>query len=111
IYLNQGSQGLISIRWDGTDQRSHIRVTGITTFGMMDYDAYIRDHSEGHSDIIPGLLPDPKYMMEPQTPTTATWLRMAPEGFSALALINNDIYTVTVPYVGEAPTISVANPE
>jgi len=111
IYLNQGSQGLISIRWDGTDQRSHIRVTGITTFGMMDYDAYIRDHSEGHTDVIPGLLPDPKYMMEPQTPTTATWLRMAPVGNTALALINNDIYTVTVPYVGEAPTISVANPD
>jgi len=113
IYMNQGSQGLISIRWDGTDQKSHVRVTGITTFGMMDYEGYIRDHSsgEGHDHALtPHLLPDPKYMMEPQTPTSATWLRMAPVGDQALALINNDIYTVTVPVAGEAPTISVSNP-
>jgi Tol biopolymer transport system component len=113
IYMNQGSQGLISIRWDGTDQKSHVRVTGITTFGMMDYEGYIRDHAsgDGHDHSMrPQLLPDPKYMMEPQTPTSATWIRMAPEGDQAMALINNDIYTVTVPLAGEAPTISVSNP-
>ncbi len=113
IYMNQGAQGLISIRWDGTDQKSHVRVTGITTFGMMDFEGYIRDHAsgDGHDHALkPQLLPDPKYMMEPQTPTSATWLRMAPEGDQALALINNDIYTVTVPMAGEAPTISVSNP-
>lgn len=37
---------------------------------------------------------------------------MAPEGDQAMALINNDIYMVTVPKVGgKTPTISVANPE
>lgn len=113
IYLNQGSQGLVSIRWDGTDRKSHVRVTGITTFGMMDYDGYIRDHMSGGDHehaLTPHLLPDPKYMREPQTPTSATWIRMAPEGDQALALINNDIYTVTVPVAGEAPTISVSDP-
>ena len=113
IYMNQGNQGLISIRWDGTDQKSHVKVTGITTFGMMDYEGYIRDHAsgDGHDHALtPQLLPDPKYMMEPQTPSSATWLRMAPEGDLAMALINNDIYTVTVPMAGEAPTISVSNP-
>ncbi len=113
IYMNQGSQGLISIRWDGTDPKSHVRVTGITTFGMMDYEGYIRDHAtgDGHDHALtPHLLPDPKYMMEPQTPSSATWLRMAPMGDQAMALINNDIYTVTVPLAGEAPTISVSNP-
>ena len=28
IYLYSGSQGLVSIRWDGTDQRAHLKVTG-----------------------------------------------------------------------------------
>jgi hypothetical protein len=37
---------------------------------------------------------------------------MAPEGDQALAAVNNDLYVVTVPYVGgETPTVSVANPE
>ena len=37
---------------------------------------------------------------------------MAPVGDQALATVNNDVYVVTVPYVGgETPTIAVSNPE
>jgi len=28
IYLYSGGEGLVSIRWDGTDQRTHLRITG-----------------------------------------------------------------------------------
>ena len=35
---------------------------------------------------------------------------MAPEGDKAMALISNHIYVVTVPKLGQTPTISVANP-
>jgi Tol biopolymer transport system component len=28
IYLTHGSRGLVSIRWDGTDEREHLKVTG-----------------------------------------------------------------------------------
>ena len=31
IYL-YGSKGLSSIRWDGTDEKVHVKVTGITTY-------------------------------------------------------------------------------
>ncbi len=33
IYLNSSADGLISIRWDGTDQKSHLKVTGKTRAG------------------------------------------------------------------------------
>lgn len=42
----------------------------------------------------------------------ASLILMAPEGDQALVQIVNDLYVVTVPYVGgETPTISVAKPE
>jgi Tol biopolymer transport system component len=28
IYLSHGSRGLVSVRWDGTDEKQHLRVTG-----------------------------------------------------------------------------------
>ena len=31
IYLYSGGEGLVSIRWDGTDARTHVKVTGLRT--------------------------------------------------------------------------------
>jgi Tol biopolymer transport system component len=43
---------------------------------------------------------------------SASWIRMAPSGDQALAMVVNDLYVVTVPQVSDkAPTISVANPD
>lgn len=80
IYLHHGSNGLVSIRWDGTDQRRHVRVTG---------------------QRLPGA----------DSPMNASVIKKAPEGDQALAQVNNHLYTVTVPQMGQAPTISVSNPE
>ena len=33
IYLHSGARGLLSIRWDGTDEKAHVRVTGVTLPG------------------------------------------------------------------------------
>ncbi|MBM4185174.1 MAG: amidohydrolase [Gemmatimonadetes bacterium] len=30
IYLSHGTRGLVSLRWDGTDEKEHLRVTGFT---------------------------------------------------------------------------------
>ncbi len=30
IYLHAGARGLVSVRWDGTDEKQHLRVTGFT---------------------------------------------------------------------------------
>jgi len=99
IYLYHGEKGLSSIRWDGTDEKVHLKVSGITTFPALVY-------SQEHCLLIAGEQ-EPK--PEPSKPAV---LMMSPAGGQAMALINNDVYVVDVPMIGgETPSISVANPE
>ena len=81
IYLYSGSKGLLSIRWDGTDEKEIIKVTGIKTYNA-------------------------------KNPSTASVVYMAPEGDQALAKINNEIYSFTIPfYGGESITIELSDAE
>lgn len=92
-----GSEGLVSIRWDGTDEKSIVKITGITTYGSA------RDIIDHHS--LPETATEPS-----KKPSDADLILMAPEGDQALAQINNEIYTITIPYVGgETITINVAD--
>jgi imidazolonepropionase-like amidohydrolase/Tol biopolymer transport system component len=97
IYLYGGQKGLVSIRWDGTDEKSHLKVTGIMTYGTI--------ADENHCMLV-------ESATEPQRePSNAAVILIAPEGDQALAKINNDVYVVTIPKIGaEAPKISVADP-
>ncbi len=79
IYLHAGARGLVSVRWDGTDEKEHLKVTGFSA-------------NRGGP------------------PANASSIRMSPAGGRALAKVGNDLYLVTVPQVGEAPTVSVRNP-
>lgn len=96
IYLYSGSKGLLSIRWDGTDEKVHLKVSGIMTYGSV-----LDEHM--HCMMI-------ESATEPQRePSNADVIKMAPKGDQAFAQINNEIYVVTVPKTGgEAPKISVA---
>ncbi len=98
IYLSHGTKGLVSIRWDNTDEKQHVKITGITTFPVREM--------EEHCMLV-------ESETEPtQEPSAPDFITMAPEGDQALAKINNDIYIVTIPKVGgEVPTISVADPK
>jgi Tol biopolymer transport system component len=81
IYMNHPKRGLISLRWDGTDEKAYVIVKGGKTFGA-------------------------------KKASNASVIIMAPDGDQALAQVNNDMYVVTVPYVGgETPEISVASPD
>jgi Tol biopolymer transport system component len=102
IYLYQGSKGLVSIRWDGTDEKEHVKVTGITVYGTTVNDYENINHC---------MLSESE--MEPQQqPSNASVVMMAPEGNQAMAQINNEIYVITVPKTGgETPKVSVSNPE
>lgn len=84
IYLNS-SDGLISMRWDGTDQKKHVQVDGITVYGS----SYDENHLLADSPTAPK-----------KKPAKANTILRAPKGDYALAQINNDIYLVTIPYVG-----------
>lgn len=83
IYLYARRDGLISIRWDGTDQRAHLKVTGPPNPG-----------AEG-------------------PPPPAGLVMIAPTGDKAFASIGRDLYVIgAIPVIGaEAPSVSVANPE
>ncbi|MBA3343412.1 MAG: PD40 domain-containing protein [Gemmatimonadaceae bacterium] len=82
IYLYSQSDGLISIRWDGSDQRNHLKVTGAK-------------------------FPEPA----PGGPTAAAaaLVRLSPSGDQALVQVANDLYVVPVPFAGESPSIGLAD--
>ncbi len=96
IYLYSGQKGLLSIRWDGTDEKVHLKVSGITTYGSV-------LEAENHCMMV-------ESATEPtREPSNADVIKMAPKGDQALAQINNEIYVVTVPKTGgDAPKINVA---
>ncbi len=97
IYLSNGS-GLSSIRWDGTDEKKIVSVTGIITFG------------NSHKDNVDFGHVDDDIVEERNNASRPVEVYMAPEGDKAMALITNDVYVVTVPKYGQTPTISVSNP-
>lgn len=104
IFLSSG-RGLSSVRWDGTDEKQLVAITGITVFGSNPADDHL-NFGQRRPDVLPMDL-DAK---ENNPPSRAAWIRMAPQGDKALAQINNDIFVVTVPKIGQTPTISVSNP-
>ncbi len=126
IFAYSFQDGLLSFRWDGTDRKSHLKVTGpmppgfggqLTLDAQMvhnmarntlggraarpalgdeNYQAHL-----GHNDLEPS---------PPQAPP-ASLVMMSPQGGQALAMVGMDFYTITVPQVGAtAPTVSVAAP-
>ncbi|MGH7540666.1 MAG: amidohydrolase family protein [Gemmatimonadota bacterium] len=81
IHLSHSEDGLVSIRWDGTDPKGHVKVVGSRRPGA-------------------------------EVPNQASLILMAPRGDQALAYVDQDLFTVTVPRVGgDTPSISVAEPE
>lgn len=126
IFLNAGGGTLMSIRWDGTDPKMYVRISGITTYGSI---ADADDHSNHeHTSInsnayVMGkammkadplnycMLPEGSSSREPQNmPSSASVILMAPEGNLALAQVNNNVYVVTVPETGKLTSINVGTP-
>ncbi|MGE0770303.1 MAG: amidohydrolase family protein [Cyclobacteriaceae bacterium] len=98
IYLYNGRDALVSIRWDGTDQKEHVKVSGITTYGSI---------LEEGSCMLKETAQEPR-----REPSPASLLKVSPDGKMALAQVNNEVYVVTIPMVGgETPKISVADAE
>ncbi len=127
-----GREGLVSFRWDGTDLKTHLKVTGplppgaggtpLTLDAGMEADASqrwiggraLRPVAAGSaaSDATLGgaMHLDPAEPTPPQPPPAAL-VMMAPKGDQALAMVGMDLYTITIPQVGAtAPTVSVVDP-
>jgi Tol biopolymer transport system component len=104
IYLNHGGKGLISIRWDGTDEKAHLKLTGIKTYGSSD--VFGLEH-----DVHAALPAHQDGWRENNTASRPSVIKISPDGTHALAKINNDVYSVIIPKIGKTPTISLAKAE
>ena len=107
IYLNQNG-ALISIRWDGTDEKVLARVTGIATYGISILKDQEHMHELNASDFCL-LTEKAAQAMEVQLPSVAAQVNISPSGDRALAQVNNDIYVLTLPKTGKVANISVAD--
>jgi hypothetical protein len=84
IYVWAGTEGLVSMRYDGSDRRTVVKVTGPPP--------------------PPPAVPPPT----PQPPPPPDEVVLSPDGSRALVLAERNVYLITVPPVGgQAPTVSV----
>lgn len=107
IYLNN-SGNLLTIKWDGTDEKILAKITGITTYG------FIRKNDKGWPyPVMDCILQerDETDAKEINPPSSADQINMSPTGNRAFAQINNEIYLVTIPKAGKTINISVSSAE
>jgi len=104
IYLNNGSGDLLSINWLGTDEKTIVHITGITTYGISIY-------KHGRPDMGDNCMLSEKEAeaTEMTQPSPAGTIFMSPTGKRVIAQINNEIYMATIPETGKMVTISVAD--
>ena len=83
LWIYESGDGLVSMRWDGTDRQAHLKVTG--------YQA-------------PGGGPNAQARQ-------ATQLQVSPDGHRVLAQVDNMLFIVPLPMTGgTTPTVSVTQP-
>jgi Tol biopolymer transport system component len=103
IYFDNRGGNLVSIKWDGTDEKQLAHITGITTYGIsiLDGQPIQQDNclmSEKMAEAAELSLPSP-----------AVRITLSPTGRRALAMINNEIYVATIPQTGKMVNISLAD--
>lgn len=112
IYAYSPAEGLVSFRWDGTDVKRYLQVSGPPRAGG------VASIDPDDVEFLPRTLtgvrhrPDSVTDMEPNRPPPPAGLVMiSPRGGRALAQVGSHIYTIEIPEVGgPTPNISVANP-
>jgi len=103
IYLNNGNGDLLSIKWDGTDEKTIAHVTGITTYGIS---IYKNGRPTGDNDMLSEAAGQASEVSQPSPAAVVT---LSPAGNRAIAEINNEIYVATIPRTGKTVNISLAD--
>lgn len=106
IYLTKSNGDLVSIKWDGSDEKKIAHITGITTFGTTIPTRMGRPDPSKMGDVLDLHDEDAR---EANNASPASRITMSPSGDRALAQINNDIYVVTIPQTGKVNNISLAD--
>jgi hypothetical protein len=101
IYLNNNGK-LISIQWDGGDEKEIVKITGITTFGSI-----AQHRGKPLADVL-DMEDDEDAAKENNPASSANTILMSPLGKAAIAQVNNNIYYITIPQAGKLIDISVA---
>lgn len=116
IFFTSPGGALTSMKWDGTDEKTHVRITGITTYGsVLDEDDAERNGkrpllTRTALNFINHCMLRESSEREMQMPSSAAVVTLSPSTNKAVAQVNNDIYVVTVPQAGKPVSISVADP-
>ena len=105
IYLNTNNGDLVSVQWNGTDEKVIAHITGITPYGSALPNAR---HVQNGDNC---LLTEESVTDPEQKPMNADQIIMSPNGGRVLAQIYNELYVVTIPKTGKMVTISVADAE
>ncbi len=116
IYAYSPARGLVSFRWDGTDEKSHVIVRGAPAAAT---NALI--HPEDYLQLPGRVFPTPREEfygvpgdgdpLEAGPPPPAGLVKISPMGGRAVAQVGNHIYTLDIPEgSNKTPTVVVANP-
>ncbi len=99
---------LVSTRWDNTDPRTHLRVTWRLPITSTAY-----EYSTESDLVMPRDFSLEQLGEEPGgIQTSANMVVMAPQGDVALALVQRDVYVITVPQIGgQVPSVLVTKPD
>lgn len=109
IYLDNYNGDVISVNWEGADEKKIAHITGITSYGSIPTKYGRPDPEKMKCILIEEEGADREREMS--LPAAASWITMSPNGGKALAQINNNIYLVTIPMTGKTDNISVASAE
>lgn len=94
IYLNDGDGDLLSIQWNGTDEKTIAHFTGITPYGISIPN---RRYGPGADNC---MLSETSATEPDIKPRNADQVTLSPVGDRALALVANEIYVVSIPKTG-----------
>jgi imidazolonepropionase-like amidohydrolase/Tol biopolymer transport system component len=116
IFLTSPGGALTSVKWDGTDEKTHLKITGITTYGSVSDEDDPLHHgkrpllSRNAVNFINHCMIRDQSEREMSMPSPASVVTLSPSTNKAIAQVNNDLYVVTVPQTGKPVNISVADP-
>ena len=127
IYAYDFGQGLVSMRWDGTDVKQHLRVLGPLPFTLTARALRAKRAMHSWDDLgkpeiftdlpMPEDFPQDAEPSDPlKEPVPAGFpvdlVMFTPKGDQALVQNGNDFYVVTVPQTGgTVPTINISKPD
>ena len=105
IYLNSEEGDLLSIQWNGTDEKIIAHISGITPYGFVLPNKYTAHNGDNC------LVPEYQATEPEMKPLNADQIILSPNGGQVLAQVYNELYVITIPKAGKMVNISVADPE